>query len=114
MAGKHMLDDSQTKAGATRFTRATTVDSIETLGKARDMVRFNTVSSIGHTETYFTPAHSPTQGDIAILGGITHRIADQIAESATQFVGVTRNPAVNIDEQLDMVAFAKFNVAVRT
>src|SRR5690606_13689532 len=83
---EHVLDDRQAEAGAALLARAAGRDPVEALGQARQVVARDAEAGVGHRE-YRAAARAARErdGDAPALGGVAHRVADQVGEGTVQF-----------------------------
>ena len=99
MANQHMLDDGKPEAGASRGGAAALVDAVEALGQARQVDRVDAVPVIFHLDQQALVIRLPAQGDMAVFGGVAHRIEDQIRDRAAQLLLLTaqRQAGIGLD-----------------
>ncbi len=102
MALNHMLDDRQPESGSAGVARAAAVNAIEALGQPRQVFVRDAYAGIGDRQRagaigQQTPGHFHA----AAVGGVAHRVVDQVGDGAGQFAlasgQLRREVAVEVD-----------------
>src|SRR5258708_3904679 len=92
MAQQHMLDDGEAETGAAGSARTAAVDTVKTFGEARQMLRRDALAVIDHAKGRHALVEPPENADLTAIGGVAHRIDDQIAHCAGQLVAIAGQP----------------------
>ena len=84
-----MLDDGQTKTGATNLPGSRLVDTVETFGQAVQMPAGNLLARIGNANHHMTILRlADTDDHIGICIAIFHRVLDQVVKHLIDLVSL--------------------------
>src|SRR5579862_4197104 len=80
--GEHdVFGDGQPEAGASRFTGARFIDTIETFEEARQVLGRNPGAEIAHEEFYCAGGGAGAQDDFSASGAVFKGIVDQVGKN---------------------------------
>src|SRR5687768_12236133 len=95
-----MLDDRESQAGTTRFSRSALVDTIKAFRQTRNVIRCDAKTGIGNFEATSGRIFAPCQRDAPSVGRVTHSIRDNVAKRAAKLLATAAHEGwhqINID-----------------